>query len=204
MIDKIISIMSKFVRISEPRITKIAQAPATGSAPVDYGAVVPGITTPANQTPVNTPAMNQAPVNTPAVNPYNMFAKSGVNQTKYVGSAQDNELLRAALSKELGVNMPTFYEAYVKAYGKWDSHPENRINNLNGMKKMQAEQQKKSEQARLQQQQIKDNAYKTNQLNPNNPNNILPNNQKNWAPTNPPNYNNFSKPADPFTGINKP
>lgn len=191
--------MSKFTRVTEGKFVRVAQgvfsqpaAPANtlaGKPPTDFADML-------NQpapAPVQGPV---APAPKPA-NPYNMFIKAGVNQQTYVGSAQDNEKLRAELSRQLGINMPTFYDAYIKMFGKWDNHPENRINNLNGFSRLQAEEAKKKAEQLAKDKATNDELWKNNPFNSASPNSI-------FKPQNPPNYQNLYSPTDPFSAIQKP
>lgn len=194
--------MSKFNRVTEGKFVRVAQgagvfqqpiqAPSNqlvGSPPQDFAAI-------SNTAPVQ-PAIQGPVAPKKPVNPYNIFIKAGVNQRAYVGSAQDNEKLRAELSRQLGVNMPTFYDAYIKMFGKWDNHPENRINNLNGVSRLQAEEAKKKAEQLAKDKAINDESWKNNPFNSANPNNV-------FKPQNPPNYQNLYSPSDPFSAIKKP
>lgn len=198
--------MSKFNRVTDGKFVRVAQvagifqqpaqAPSNqlvGNHPQDFAAIL-------NTAPVQGPVKPaiQGPVapQKPA-NPYNMFIKAGVNQQTYVGSAQDNEKLRAELSRQLGVNMPTFYDAYTKMFGKWDNHPENRINNLNGVSRLQAEEVKKKAEQLAKDKAKNDESLKNNPFNSARPNSV-------FKPQNPPNYQNLYSPSDPFGAIKKP
>ena len=93
--------------------------------------------------------------------------------------------------------MPTFYDAYVKVYGKWDNHPENRINNLNGTTRLRNEEAKKKAEQAVKDKAASDAAWKNNLFNSENPNSV-------FKPQNPPNYQNLYSPSDPFSAIQKP
>lgn len=181
--------MSKFIRIAESKFVRVSQnVPQVGNASVDLAS---------HLTDSAKSLLTEKPVVQKTVNPHDVFIKAGVNPNTYVGSAQDNEKLRMQLSKQIGFNMPTFYDAYVKMYGKWDNHPENRISNLNGTNQLRIENDKKKAAQLAEEKKNNDAFSQINPLNTNNPNNVL--NLKN-----PPNHQNLSNTTNHFNGIQNP
>ena len=80
---------------------------------------------PGNQTPQSSPVYG--PQSPPATT-QNYFQQAGIDPNSYTGSAEQNEALR----KVIDPNAPDFYTAYVKKFGKWDSHPSQRHATLSG------------------------------------------------------------------------
>lgn len=137
--------MSKFTRVTEGKFVRVAQQqndflktinqpyqvpaqtnPSSGNAPATQVPVKPqvqGPVKPATQGPV-------APVkNAPATQVVNYFAKAGIiDPRQYTGTADQNEKLRQVIDP----SARTFYDAYVKKFGKWAQHPSERIDKLSG------------------------------------------------------------------------
>ena len=109
--------MSKFIKIAQ------GVAPNTNGQPAQSGAAPQVLPSPNAATP------NAAPVvKPPAPQMTNYFAQAGLNPQQYVGTAEQNEKLRRAIDP----SSRTFYDAYVKKFGKWAQHPNERINSLSG------------------------------------------------------------------------
>jgi len=197
-------IMSKFVRVTDKKFTRVAQmqspmvGPVQGVSPTDLftqqqGAPVAQPAVPAMNNPLAVPAAAPAHVQAPAPNPHDMFVKAGIDPRTYVGNAVQNEALR----KVLNPSSRNFYDAYVQAFGKWDSHPNDRINNLNGSNQLKAEQAAAKAARDAAAQAAQQQSWQSNYFNPNNPQGYM-------APQNPPNYQNLLSPTDPFRGIQNP
>jgi len=64
----------------------------------------------------------------------NYFALAGLppDGSGYTGTADQNEKLRAAISKQHNTNFPDFYSAYQKAFGTFTKNMEDRKKNLRG------------------------------------------------------------------------
>jgi len=108
-----------------------ASAPTSivGQSPVDQAAPTSSSAPVAVQTSV-APATTVAP----AVAKPNYFALADLdpNGKGYVGNAEQNEKLRRAIDSAQKTQSRTFYDAYSKAFGGWNQHPSNRIDNLIG------------------------------------------------------------------------
>ena len=180
--------MSKFVRIAQQ--SGIQPTDLMSSISTQLPQAVP-------QNPLPQAPQQQAPqpvrqqtVQAP-VNSYNVFAKAGINSNAYIGTAEQNEKLRRVLDPSN--QSKTFYEAYVKAYGRWDAHPNARIENLNGNNALRAENAAK-------QKATNEKQWSQNPLNSQNANSML-NPQYNFYPK--PNYQNLYSPQDPFSAMQK-
>jgi len=108
-------IVSKFIKVAQ------GVTPNTSGQPAQSG-TVPSVL-PAQNTTTPTAAV---PVAKPQMTNY--FVQAGLNPQQYVGTAEQNEKLRRVIDP----SARTFYDAYVKKFGKWAQHPNERINNLSG------------------------------------------------------------------------